>query len=128
MDENANAQKDKKVDESWKNTVEKEKCSCGEAHAHDHGADREIEVNFPLFVSGLMMEGAISLGEVEHPVTHKKEANIPHAKFIMDTLAMLQEKTKNNLTKEEADILESILYELRMRFVAVTAKDKKIVT
>ena len=72
-----------------------------------------------------MMEGVISLGEIEHPVTKKTETNLPHAKFIIDTVAMLQEKTKNNLSKEEAEMVEGILYELRMRFLSKTQQQKK---
>lgn len=118
MDEKRNEQHDmkKKVDESWKETVSKEKCGCGggQDHQHDHG----VEASFPLFISSLMMEGVISLGDAEHPVSKKTETNLPHAKFIIDILTMLQEKTKNNLTKDESDMLDSVLYELRMRFLS----------
>lgn len=120
----------KKVDESWKETVGKEKQASepirqaqGSSRAEprdDEAGEATVEVTFTLFVSGLMMEALIALGALENPVTKKKEANKAHAKFIIDTLAMLQEKTKNNLAKDEADMLDSILYELRMRFVSKT--------
>jgi len=64
-----------------------------------------------------LMEAMIAFGEAENPITKKKEASIPHAKFLIDTLGMLQSKTKGNLTKDEQDMLEGMLYELRMRFV-----------
>ena len=76
-----------------------------------------VEVSFNLFISSLMMQGMVALGEAENPVTKTREFNKMHAQFIIDTLSMLREKTKNNLTKEETDMLEGILYELRMRFV-----------
>lgn len=125
MSDEQKKEPEKNVDESWKEAVvkDKEKCSCGEEEGHGHAHD--IEASFPLFISGLMMEGIISLGEVEHPIAKKKETNLPHAKFIIDTLAMLQEKTKNNLTKEETEMIDSVLYELRMRFVAKTRLEKK---
>lgn len=82
------------------------------------------EASFSLFVSGLMMEGLIALGEIEHPVTKKKEADLNHATFVIDTLAMLKEKTKNNLTSEEDGALDAVLYDLRMRFVAKADKPK----
>lgn len=103
----------KKIDEDWKAEVSKEK---------DAGGTESPEASFSLFVSGLMMEGLIALGEVEHPVTKKKEMNRPHARFIVDILAMLKEKTQKNLTNEEAGALDAILYELRMRFVSKTNK------
>ncbi|MBP7056844.1 MAG: DUF1844 domain-containing protein [Candidatus Omnitrophica bacterium] len=102
----------------------KNSCSCGregEPGGHSH----DIEVNFTIFISGLMMEGVIALGDMEHPVTKKKEVSLTHAKFIIDTIAMLKDKTKNNLIQEEADMLESILYDLRMRFLDKSKQDKK---
>lgn len=84
--------------------------------------DKVVEASFSLFVSSLMMQAMSALGEIENPLTKKKEFNPSHAKFIIDTLTMLQEKTKGNLTKEEAEMLEGILYELRMRFVSKTQK------
>lgn len=80
------------------------------------------EVTFPLFISGLLMEAMIALGDIESPITKKKEFSAPHTKFIIETLAMLKEKTKNNLTKEEDVSLEAILYDLRMRFVKKAGK------
>ena len=82
------------------------------------------EASFGLFISGLMMEGLIALGELEHPVTKKKEPDMRHATFIIDTLAMLKEKTKSNLSGEEDGALEAVLYDLRMRFVAQAGKGK----
>lgn len=116
MSENKSEEIKKKVDESWKEAVSKDK-------------DKEVpspaetpEITFGLFMSGLLMEALIALGDAEHPVTKKRELSAPHAKFIIETLAMLKEKTKNNLTKEEADSLEAVLYDLRMRFVQKAGK------
>ena len=78
----------------------------------------ENEVSFGLFITGLMMEAVMALGDLENPVTHKKELNLQHAKILIDTLEMLKEKTKNNLSKDEDEAINSILYDLRMRFVA----------
>ena len=103
----------KKVDEAYKDAVEKDKQA-----KPDSSTPAMPEASFGLFLSGLMMEALIALGDLEHPVTKKKDVSIPHAKFIIDTIAMLKEKTKNNLTGDEAGAIESILYDLRMRFVA----------
>ena len=104
----------KKIDEAWKESITKEKTT---------GSDTQAELpeaSFGLFITGLMMEALVALGDMENPATKKKESNLTHARFVIDTLAMLQDKTKNNLTKEEADALDSIIYDLRMRFVAKT--------
>jgi len=108
----------KHVDESWKEAVQKEKGS----DSPKEEAQAPIEVSFGLFITGLMMEALISLGDLENPVTHKRESNIQHAKLLIDTLQMLQQKTKGNLEKDELDALNSILYDLRMRFVAKSNK------
>ena len=107
----------KKVDESYKDAVSKDKKESAAS-----GIDEMPEVTFGLFVSGLFMEALIALGEVEHPMTKKKELKPPHAKFIIETLSMLKDKTKNNLTSDEAGTLEGILYDLRMKFVAKAGK------
>jgi hypothetical protein len=107
----------KKVDESWKEAVSKDK----RAPIADDAAEAP-EVTFSLFISGLLMEALIALGDMEHPITKKKELSVPHAKFIIETLSMLKEKTKNNLSKEEEGSFEAILYDLRMRFVQKAGK------
>ncbi|MDP2929418.1 MAG: DUF1844 domain-containing protein [Candidatus Omnitrophota bacterium] len=109
----------KDVDESWKDAVHKEK-----AAVDAKGSEKPVEVSFGLFITGLMMEAMIALGDLEHPVTHKKDLNPGHAKILIDTLEMLKEKTKNNLSKEENEAMDSILYDLRMRFVAKSNKKK----
>ncbi|MCX5678236.1 MAG: DUF1844 domain-containing protein [Candidatus Omnitrophica bacterium] len=110
----------KKVDESWKEAVSKDRAAPSEEKASK--TPEMPEVTFGLFISGLLMEALIALGDLEHPVTKKKELNALHAKFIIETLTMLKDKTKNNLAKEEADSLEAVLYDLRMRFVQKAGK------
>lgn len=79
--------------------------------------DIKKEMSFSLFITGLMMEAMMALGDLENPMTHKKEQNLQHAKILIDTLEMLKEKTKNNLSKDEDEAMSSILYDVRMRFV-----------
>lgn len=81
-----------------------------------------IKPNFLAFLSGLMAECLIFLGELENPVTKKKEVNLEQSKYIIDLISLLKDKTKGNLTAEEANATDNILYELRMKYVE---KDKK---
>lgn len=120
MENDKNEELKKKVDEAWKESVDKDKAS----DAPGNESPQIPEATFGLFIYGLMMEAMIALGEVEHPITKKKELSAHHAKFIIDTLGMLQSKTKGNLTKDEGDMLEGMLYDLRMRFVSKTAPKK----
>jgi hypothetical protein len=107
----------KKVDESWKEAVSKDK-----KDSDGKGMPEMPEASFGLFLSGLFMEALIALGDVEHPISKKKELSLPHAKFIIETMSMLKDKTKNNLTPDEGSALEGILYDLRMKFVAKAGK------
>jgi len=110
----------KKIDDTWKESVAKEKLK-GDGSAPQAQEEYPQEINFGLFLSSLMIEGLIALGEVENPVTKKKEINLGQAKYIIDIISMLEEKTKNNLTADEKNAVEQVLYELRMRYVS---KDK----
>ena len=64
------------------------------------------------------------LGEVPNPYTNKKEEDLESARHTVDILTILQEKTRGNLSKEEDHLLDSVLYELRMKFMAKTNKIK----
>jgi len=105
-------EKDKKVDESWKNSVEKEKTEVPEEETM-----HIPEANFGFFITTLGIQVAIALGEIPNPITNKTEENLDQAKYLIDTLEMLQEKTKNNLSKEEENLLSGLLYDFRMKFV-----------
>jgi hypothetical protein len=115
MEEGKREDAERRIDESWKDAVEKEKRS-----ADEKSGIPPVEMTFNLFITGLMMEALVALGEAENPVTKKKESNRDQAQLIIDTLSMLKDKTKNNLTKDESAMLDAILYELRMKFVAGT--------
>ncbi|MBI3322298.1 MAG: DUF1844 domain-containing protein [Candidatus Omnitrophica bacterium] len=78
------------------------------------------ETDFGFFLSSLSMQALVALGEIPHPATNLAAENLEQARYFIDLLGMLQEKTKGNLTQEEASILEGVLYELRMKYVART--------
>jgi len=99
-------EQDKNIDESWKETAAKEK-----EEMKNKGEFIPPEADFGFFVTTLALQASISLGAVANPATGKTEANLPQAKFIIDTLAVLRDKTKGNLTKEEEELLENVLYE-----------------
>jgi len=84
--------------------------------------DLKPEPNFSIFVSSLSMQTLIFLGEIDNPLTHKKETNPEQAKYMIDTLSMLKEKTKGNLSGHEANLLDNVLYELRMKYTAAAGK------
>jgi hypothetical protein len=75
-------------------------------------------IDFPSYVLSYYTQGLVLLGEVPNPYSGKKEEDVDAAKHIVDILTMLKEKTKGNLSQDEDKLLENVLYELRMKFMA----------
>ncbi len=79
------------------------------------------ELSFTAFVVSLASTAAIHLGDLADPMTGQKlELNLEGAAQMIEILALLEEKTRGNLNAEERQVIEQILYELRMRFVEVS--------
>ena len=77
-------------------------------------------IDFSTFILSLSTSALYHLGLVEDPETGRKgEPDLALASQTIDTLAILEEKTRGNLDAEEQRLLESLLYELRMRYVEV---------
>ncbi len=87
-----------------------------------NGEKRPMTPDFNLFISSLSMQALILLGEIDSPFTHKKEENLDQAKYVIDTIAMLKDKTSGKLTDEEVGFMDNILYELRMKYTAKSGK------
>jgi hypothetical protein len=80
----------------------------------------DIAVDFSTFVLSLGTSALYQLGQVGNPESEEAEPaepNLPIARQTIDTLEMLTEKTRGNLTDTESKLLESIVYELHMKFV-----------
>jgi len=81
-------------------------------------------VNFENFVFGLYNTASIHMG-IRDPETGELIQNLSLARHTIDTLGMIQEKTKGNLTATESNLLENVLYNLRMGYLqAVKPADK----
>jgi hypothetical protein len=75
-------------------------------------------LSFVGFVLSLASTAAIHFGDMPDPITGKpSEVNLDGAAQMIEILALLDQKTRGNLTAEERQILEQVLYELRLRFV-----------
>lgn len=79
------------------------------------------EINFYNFIVSLSTTALFHFGDFADPNTNEAEKNLPAAKQIIDTLAMLKDKTAGNLDKNESSLIEGALFELRMRYVKETA-------
>jgi hypothetical protein len=78
----------------------------------------ESALTFIGFVLSLASTAAIHFGDMPDPITgQRSEVNLEGAAQMIEILALLDQKTRGNLTAEERQILEQVLYELRLRFV-----------
>jgi len=78
------------------------------------------EINFATFVFSLSSSALLHLGEMPDPMTNKTAINLPLAKQTIDILAMLEKKTSGNLDEDEENLLKNLLYELRIKYVALS--------
>jgi hypothetical protein len=74
-------------------------------------------ITFSTFIVSLNAAVLSNLGIIDEPGTRKRTKNLLLAKQTIDVLAMLEEKTRGNLTQEEATLLKSVLYDLRIIYV-----------
>ena len=77
------------------------------------------KVTFQTFILSMASSGLVHLGEVGDPQTGKKTKNKTMAKYSIDLLTMLQEKTQGNLDSQEEQMLANLLFELRMKYVQI---------
>jgi len=75
------------------------------------------EVNFSNFILSLSTTVMYHFGDFPDPETNKAVRNLPAAKHTIDTIGMLQSKTSGNLNESEKNLLDGLLFELRMRYV-----------
>ncbi len=78
------------------------------------------DVGFMDLVNMLVSNALMQLGDMPDPVSGESVENLPGAQVMIALLTMLQEKTKGNLDKDEAKVLDEVLYDLRMRFLTKT--------
>ncbi|MEO6029830.1 MAG: DUF1844 domain-containing protein [Candidatus Binatia bacterium] len=95
----------------------------GHDHDHDHPdhshGEPHQEINFTTFVMGLTTQALMHLGEIAEP-GQPQIPDLPAAKQMIDLLGILRDKTKGNLDEAEDQLLASMLYDLRMRYVEVS--------
>ncbi len=99
-------------------------CPCGDGQVPDQdGRCVMPEVTFMAFIMSLNTSALFHLGEIADPETGEKVIDFSLARHAIDTLVLLQEKTKGNLDSDETEMLKNILYDVKMRFVQAV-KDK----
>lgn len=75
------------------------------------------EITFPTFLLSLSTSALMHLGLIPNPLSGQMEKDLPLAKQSIDLLNLIRRKTQGNLEPDEAQLLDSILYDLRMKYV-----------
>ena len=86
------------------------------------------QLSFTAFVLSLASTAAIHFGDLPDPISGEtSQLNLEGATQMIEILALLEQKTRGNLTAEEREVLGQVLYELRLRFVEATGGGKKLI-
>ena len=129
------------VDDDWKSQVQAEKEALKDHEEEDHEEEDQDEedqdeseqkqsedaplelppATFPILVTTFATQAMAALGQLPDPIEGKPVVRKEVAKFQIDMLGVLEEKTKGNLSSEESSMLTDVLHQLRMAFVAAGA-------
>jgi hypothetical protein len=122
------------IDEDWKSQVERERetlqhgpgdAQPGESSVASVGAattGEMPEVGFDLLVSMLITPALLALGQVVDPRQPALPVDLPQARLYIDLLAVLQERTRGNLSADEDQMLEAWINQLRMFYVEIYSR------
>jgi len=121
------------VDDDWKAQAQAEKERLAEdadrpaGDAGGRGGPRDIPpASFTTLISSLVAQTFMTLGGIEDPKTKKRLVDLGLARHHVDMLAVLEEKTKGNLTDDEKKLLDQALYETRMQYVQIAQRATKM--
>jgi hypothetical protein len=82
----------------------------------------EDRLTFSTFILSLSTSVLVNLGELPDPLKSENDVNLPLAKQTIGLIEMLMEKTKGNLTEDEDRLIDSMLYDLRMKYIEAAKK------
>lgn len=89
-----------------------------DAGPQDGGEARELpSPTLQMHVFHMASQVSMALGEVENPLTNEKQVDLQAARFLIDTIAMLEEKTRGNRSDDEEQYVTGVLANLRMAYV-----------
>ncbi|KAA5544393.1 DUF1844 domain-containing protein [Roseiconus nitratireducens] len=112
------------VDDDWKSQVEKEKQAVSEAAEKEAesgaGAPQLPPASLEMLISTFYSQAMMALGVMPNPSTGEKESDLMMAKHMIDTLEMLEAKTKGNTNDDESKMFDEVLHLLRMAYVGAS--------
>ena len=96
-----------------------------EEHIHEHEHDHDHYSHlFVMLIFNFAQLAMVNLGKIANPETKETKVDLQGASYFIDSLVMLREKSKGNLSKEESDLLNDQIAMLQMNY-AETAEDQK---
>ena len=91
--------------------------------------EEQSRISFGSFIISLASTAALHFGDIPDPQTGERhEPDLVAAHQMIDLISLLKEKTKGNLTPDEAKLVDDLLYELRMRYVQAQQGERRIIT
>jgi hypothetical protein len=94
----------------------------------DEPRSEQSGLSFVAFVVSLAHTAAVHFGDVPDPVSGAAGTqSLPAAQQMIDILALLEQKTRGNLTAEERQLLEQVLFELRLRYIEAQKGQSRII-
>ena len=93
-----------------------------EEHEHEHDHDHNSHL-FVMLIFNFAQLAMVNLGKIANPETKETKVDLNGARYFIDSLVMLREKSKGNLSKEESDLLDDQIAMLQMNY-AETAEDQ----
>jgi hypothetical protein len=77
-----------------------------------------------MLLTTLATEALVALGQIPHPASGQTQVHHHQAQYLIDTIDMLRQKTKGNLTADEQQVFDSLLHQLRLVFIEATSSTK----
>lgn len=87
-----------------------------EMHDKMGNTESKFEPSFSIFLTSLGMQAMIFLGEMPNPINNETKVELERARYMIETITMIKERTKGNLSSEEQKLIDDILYGLRLKY------------
>ncbi|MCQ9206188.1 MAG: DUF1844 domain-containing protein [Omnitrophica bacterium] len=100
-----------RINKEWKDEINQEKSQTETGNYH--------QPTFSIFLSSLSMQAMIAMGKLENPLTKKTTRNYSQARFLIETLEIVKEKTKSNINAQEKKLLNESLTNLKLIYLEV---------
>lgn len=86
--------------------------------------NNETRASFLQFASGMAAQTLMHLGILDNPLSGTKDIDLPNARYSIDLLVMLKDKTTGNLTPEEETYLNAAIDDLKIRYAQVSERSE----